>query len=150
GSGWCTHVYSDRAGIDRGEKILSEERSEAERRQGYAEKAAGEPQAMLQSQFEQAQIALPQSFEIMFEPVLEAGEKAFRRRSAIIRTSRMMVLVAQEKMRHCRHQRIGQNVRGNHREDDRHRQRSEQITGDPAKRKQRYESDADAKQRNRR
>ena len=53
-------------------------------------------------------------------------------------------------MRHRRHQRIGQNVRGDHREDDRHRQRSEQIAGDPAKRQQRDESDADAKQRDRR
>ena len=61
-----------------------------------------------------------------------------------------MVLVAQQKMRHRRHQRVGQNVGGDHREDDRHRQRSEQIAGDPAERQQRHESDADAKQRDRR
>ena len=75
-SGWCAHVNSDRAGIDRGEEILSEERSEAERRQGDAEKAAGEPETMLQRQFQQAQIAVPQSFEMMFEPALEAGENS--------------------------------------------------------------------------
>ena len=60
------------------------------------------------------------------------------------------MLAAQQKMRHRRHQRIGQDVGSDHREDDRHRQRPEQIAGDPAERQQRDEGDADAEQRDRR
>ena len=54
------------------------------------------------------------------------------------------MLVAQQKMRHRRHQRISQYVGCDHREDDRHRQRPEQIARDSAKREQRDEGDADA------
>ncbi len=61
-----------------------------------------------------------------------------------------MVLVAQEKMRHCRHQRIGQNVGGNHREDDRHRQQPKRVTRRPALGEDGVKDDADTKQRDRR
>ena len=53
-------------------------------------------------------------------------------------------------MRHRRHERVGEDVGGDHREDDRHRQRPEEIAGDPAQREQRHEGDADAEQRDRR
>ena len=53
-------------------------------------------------------------------------------------------------MRHRRHEGVGQSVGGDHREDDRHRQRTEEIAGDAAEREQRREGDADAKQRDRR
>ena len=39
-----------------------------------------------------------------------SGRKSLSATVRHVATSRMMVLVAQEKMRHCRHQRIGQNV----------------------------------------
>ena len=60
------------------------------------------------------------------------------------------MLIAQQKMRHRRHQRVGQDVGGDHREHDRHRERAEEIAGDAAEREQRHEGDADAKQRDRR
>ena len=60
------------------------------------------------------------------------------------------MLIAQQKMRHRRHERAGENVGGDHREDDRHRQRTEEIARHAAKREQRHEGDADAKQRDRR
>ena len=60
------------------------------------------------------------------------------------------MLVAKQEMRHRRHERVGEDVGGDHREDDRHRQRTEEIAGDAAEREQRREGDADAKQRDRR
>ena len=141
----------DRAGVDRGEEILPEKRREAERQQRDADEAAGEPETAAQRQAEQAEIPLAQSFELMLEPVLKVGEET---RSAAVRRfrtrGRMMMLIAQQEARHRRHQRIGQDVGGDHRKDDRHRQRPEEIAGDAAQREQRHEGDADAKQSDRR
>ena len=53
-------------------------------------------------------------------------------------------------MRHRRHERVGENVGGDHREDDRHRQRTEEIARHSAQREQRDKGDADAKQGDRR
>ena len=149
-SGRRAHVDSDRAGVDRGEEILSEKGSEAERQQGDAEEAAGKPRAMLQRQLQQADVALPQPLETMFEPALKAREKAHSAGVSASAAQSNDVLVAQQKVRHRRHQRVGQQIGGDHREHHRHRERPEQIAGDAAERKQRHEGDADAEQRDRR
>src|SRR5437879_631879 len=100
----------DRTGIDGGEEILSEIRREAERQQGCAEEAAGKPEAMLQRQAQQSHVSRAQPLEMMFEPELKLVEKADR--GGIVRLSVrcVMMLIAQEKVRHRRHQRVGQDI----------------------------------------
>ena len=53
-------------------------------------------------------------------------------------------------MRHRRHERVGEDVGGDHREDDRHRKRTEEVARHSAEREQGHEGDADAKQGDRR
>ncbi len=150
GSRRRAQMQLDRAGIDRGEEILSQRGDEAEREQCDAEEPADEPETTAQRQVQQAHIGLPEALKTMLESARKAPEEAGRRRLAGIRPRRMAVLMAQEKMRERRHQRVGQYVRGDHREDDRHRERPEEVAGDPAEREQRREGDADAEQRDRR
>ena len=150
GSGRRPQMQSDRAGVDRREKILSEIGGEPHGQHGDTKKAARKVEAVSQRHLQQADIALAQPFEMMFEAALKAPEQADPRSLAGFCVRRMMVLVAQQKMRHRRHQRVGEQVGRDHREHHRHRERPEQIAGDSAEREQRHESDADTEQRDRR
>ena len=52
------HMDLDGAGVDRGEKVLPEERREAERQEGDTDEARGKNEPMLKRQSQQAEVAL--------------------------------------------------------------------------------------------
>ena len=151
GPGRRAHMDFDRAGVDRGEEILAEKRREAERQQGDSRGSRRRTRSDVAAPVAASPDSLAATARNDARTHAGSGRKSRRGGgSADSPPRRVRMLVAQQEMRHRRHERVGEDVGGDHREHDRHRQRPEQIAGDAAEREQRHEGDADAEQRDRR
>ena len=120
-------VDAQRVGLDGGEEVAAEIGREHEGRQDRREESADEHAAVAQRQRQQPEIEEPQPLEAALERPLHPHED--RGPPAGIGV-RVVLVPLEEEPRHRRHHRIGEDVRGDHREHDGFRQRPEQVAGD--------------------
>src|SRR6267154_532162 len=95
---------------------------------------------MFESRLQQALVVASESFETAFKPALKLPDIAFRLSSA-------MLVPAHDEHHHGRNQGSRQEIRGQHGERDRLRQRNEKKLCDTREKEHRYKHNADTKRR---
>ncbi len=118
------HVHLQQAALDLREKLSAVEVEQHERSQREHHGDHDETHAMGDHAFQQHGIALTESLEGTLESLLEASKET------ALRLGRVMSL--QNILRHRRHQGVGQNKGGQHREDDGLGHRREHPAGNAA------------------
>ena len=126
-----------------GKEVLPDEEEQRQRNQGDREVEADEDVAAVSQPPQRIAIPLAEPLERRFEAPLESREDA-RPRFGALGVPLRRHLTAQQPGRHGRRQGAGQDERGDHREDDRLRERQEQVAGNAAELEQRQPDDADA------
>ncbi len=120
----------------------------AERRRHEDGERADDEGAALERPRQPAAVEHAQPLESALERREEAPRERRRRRVASVRV--VLGLLPQQVVHHRRHERAREEVRGEHREDDRHRERDEERLRGAGDEDDRDEDDADAERRDER
>ena len=132
----------DEACIHGGKEVAPDERQQRKGGHDEEEEADRHGAAVMERRGEQAAVIHAQALEAALEGGDQTRAKPGGRRGALVRVT--LCLAGHEVVHHRRHQGPREEVRGQHREDDRHGQRDEEELGGSADEHHRNEDDADA------
>ena len=137
GAGLGPHMQDELPAVGVGEEVLAEPGDEDETAEADEQKDGDEKNAPVHQAGEQQLVGETNSLEETLKAALKDRQWIAGQRCSVL-------LDAQQIHRHRGHQRARQDIGGQHGEDDRLRQRNEEIAGDPAEKEHGQEDDADA------
>jgi hypothetical protein len=149
GADLAAGVHEDLAGIHGRKEVAAQERRQGERGHHEGEKAGHEHAAAGERHGQELAIAEPDPFEARLEAALKAHQRVARRRRRAVEPVQvgMRRMLAQQVVRHRRHERAREDERARHGGHHRLGHRHEQEPRHALQEEHRHEHDADAQQR---